>query len=111
VLVERTVLALALPSWYFSSQVKPSACEFAATLFVVVLALGGLRRRTTAAAVVLGVAGAVIPFFSFASVFVLAGAGAALVMFARRGERPVAPVLIATGIWCAGALLTVAVAP
>ena len=109
-LVALTMLALGIPFVFFSSQVKPYACDVAATLLVAVLALRGLRRRTTAAAVALGIAGAVIPFFSFASVVVLAGAGAALVTFAGRGERPVAPVLIAVGCWCAGALLTVAVA-
>ena len=66
--------ALGIPFVFFSSQVKPYACDVAATLLVVALALRGLRRRTTAAAVALGIAGAVIPFFSFTSVFVLAGA-------------------------------------
>ena len=103
------MFALGIPFVFFSSQVKPYSCDVAAALVVVILALDTWLSGRRGAAVASGLLGAALPWFSNASVFMLAGVGAALVLEAvldddkPRRRRT----LLTVTLWSAGALLAV----
>jgi len=104
------MFAAGVPFLYFPSQVKPYSCDVAAALFVLVLALRIERGAMTGAqAVAIAAAGAIVPWFSSASVFVLAGTGGALIVVAwmRRDARRIEPTIAVVGVWAVAAALAV----
>jgi 4-amino-4-deoxy-L-arabinose transferase-like glycosyltransferase len=91
----------------FSATVKQYSGDAAAAVFVALLAVDTLRRRTPTIrrTVVLGVAGAATVLFSFAVVFVLAGAAITAAAAALRSRRCVRHVALVTpALWIAGAI-------
>lgn len=106
-----TLFAVAAPLIYFATETKQYSSDMAVALALVLLALR-LRERPLDAprAAALGVAGALAPFLSQPSLFVLAGVGTVLLLDAARGAgdgraRRLAPVLLAWAVGSAIAIL------
>src|SRR5439155_27151880 len=104
---------LGLPFVYFPSQVKPYSSDIAAGLLVLLLGLRVWRKPAgDRGALALGLAGAAIPWFSYPSVFTLAGVGAALAALALSQREPEfgRRTLVTVSVWAAGALLAIVAA-
>lgn len=96
------LFALGIPFVYFSSQVKQYSSDVAAGLLLLYAALEVRRRGITARrALWLGLAGAVIAWFSQPAVFVMAGIGTALlILVVLDGDGAAARSLALTGaLW------------
>ena len=83
------LFSLGIPFIYLSSQVKQYSSDVAAALFLTLTSLEVYRRGvSTRRAIWLGLAGAVVAWFSQPALFVMTGIGAGLlVLAAMRGDR------------------------
>ncbi|MFD1467490.1 glycosyltransferase family 39 protein [Hymenobacter caeli] len=99
---------------YYSGQAKQYAGDVAGALLVLRLALGlrGAARPPGRWWVGAALAGLVLPFYSQASVLVLAGCGAALALLALRdpGRPRLWATLAVVGAWAAGSGASLALA-
>jgi hypothetical protein len=105
------LFALGDPLIYFASELKPYAVDVAVALLLLDLALsfpgpaGSLRAR---AAVALAIAGAAAVWISYPSVFVLAGIGSTLSVWAfRLRDRKRLAALLAVGVVWGASFLAV----
>lgn len=101
---------LAASEWhiYYSSEFKPYSMDVFASVLILAIGLKMLAGRTgISRAMALGVAGAVLPWISFPSVFLLAGAGSsALILSAlRRMPRQFIAAGVTVAIWGASVFL------
>lgn len=86
------VVAVALftflgPLIYYSNELKPYSCDVAVSLAITLAVLRWLENQTFRRAAVAALVGAVGIFFSYPSIFVLAGAGIIAVWQMRRSDN------------------------
>ena len=106
------LFAIAAPLIRYSAEVKQYGIDAAATVVVVLIALGLRERdRSTADLVLLGLAGLAISLFSHASVIVMAGAGIALATawIIDRDRRTLRALLITMPFWAAAAVMAIVI--
>jgi hypothetical protein len=89
----------------YAAEAKPYGTDMLVTLIVTSLALRWREAPTRGAMVGLAVGGVVSLAFSYTAVFVLAGIGAALLLFTPRSERR--PVLSLGLVWAAASALSI----
>jgi hypothetical protein len=103
-----SMLCAGIPFVFFSSQVKPYSGDVAAALLLLILGLGMRHSQVTArAALVAGLVGAALPWFSYTAMFVAAGVGVALLAsaFARDAGIPARRLSVTLGLWAASTLI------
>jgi Dolichyl-phosphate-mannose-protein mannosyltransferase len=103
-LVALTLMAFSDDAVYYSSELKPYSLDLAAALALMTAVVDALGKPVSERrAVLMAVAVAAAPWFTFASAFVIAGCGAAL-LFAciQSGRRRDVAVWLAVGVvWLA----------
>ncbi len=73
---------------YYSSELKPYSLDLAVGLAITLIALGALGKPVQMGrAIALGLAVAIVPWFSFASAFVVAGCGSTLILCCLASRR------------------------
>lgn len=105
------LLAVSTPLIYYSDEAKQYAFDVAIALAILLLALRATDRRTPLsprAGVMLGLLGAVAPWFSQPAVFALGGAGLYLLLEARARRVRWQSAAPALALWALGSLLAVA---
>jgi hypothetical protein len=85
---------------YYSSELKPYEVDVLATVLLLLAGVTLMERPVSgAAAIAIGLGGAALVAFSFASVFVLFAVGAVLAGSALRRGKPPRSLTVVVGIW------------
>lgn len=106
--VATTLFAVSSPLLYFAAETKQYATDAAIAIVILLFALRWRDREIgRRGAVAAGIAGALAPWVSQPSAFVLAAAAIFLAAHAERGRRRerIAPLAIAFSLWAIGAAL------
>jgi len=112
-LVAVALFTFGIPFIRYAAEAKQYGVDIAATVALMLLAVGLIERQPTARqCVASGLAGIVIMSFSQAAVLVMAGLGTVLAAhwLAGRDRRMLCPVVITVPLWAAASLAALVVA-